>query len=182
MARKINQTSIIDIDRTKPFDPIPFPGEVAPGFLSGEFWSIGKQDKRSLRLTTLDISNIHLETCKTAFKNRLVGMKILAYYSDNGYTLLDAKILQFFWENKNLVPRSWKRKRGPFNTPYIFFPGTVFEEKRGGHVIACLHWYNGKLYRGIGLFEDTRFIHHSLIVLAVLQPDSFPVLPRILPG
>jgi len=103
-------SKIIQIDRTTPFN--------LTKFLS-EGWSIVEEDEHSLALTEVDLANVRFE-------------------KDESYTCLDAKVLQVLWEDRSLIPESWKKKR----PSYTIFGGTHLQNLEGGRGVLYLFWDN----------------------------------------
>ncbi|MEK7211397.1 MAG: hypothetical protein AAB731_02085 [Patescibacteria group bacterium] len=55
----------------------------------------------------------------------------------DGHIRLDAGIFQALWENKNLIPESWKGK-------CVCFDGTVLRDPDGIRFVPCLGWNGGE--------------------------------------
>ncbi|MDP3764448.1 MAG: hypothetical protein Q8Q95_02395 [bacterium] len=138
--------TVLKINRTQPFNPAQF---------LGEGWSIWKgpadgdglsgeeeQDERSLNLTELDLSNIQLVTCLKEDESVIKGEEKLKRLKAKNYVRLDAKIFQTLWENKSLIPESWKEKTNS-NTTFISFDGTTLRGPLGRRYVLCLCWGGG---------------------------------------
>ncbi|MDP3764136.1 MAG: hypothetical protein Q8Q95_00765 [bacterium] len=139
--------TVIKIDRTHPFNPAQFLGEgwsVWKGPADGDGLS-GKeeQDERSLKLTELDLSNIQLITCLKEGESVIKGEEKLNRLKAKNHIRLDVKVFQTFWENKDIIPKSWKKKTNG-NTTFIFFDGTILRNPHGLRGVLCLGWRGGK--------------------------------------
>lgn len=160
--------TIIQIDRTTPFNPTQF---------LGEGWSIWRgpadsdglsgdeeQDERSLALAKMDLSKVRLETCLWG-EASISGEEKLRRLKAAGHIRLDAKIFQILWENKDKIPESWKEKING-NTRYIFFDGTTLRGPEGGRYILCLYWSGGEWRRYCSWLEFDWFDSSPSAVLA----------------
>jgi hypothetical protein len=114
------------INRSIPLDPAEF---------LGKGWSIVEQDERSLALTEVDISKICLETMLKDGETRVSSEDRLRRLKEAGHVRLDAKIFQTFWENKERIPESWKKK------DVIVFDGTELQSPHGDRYVLYLYWY-----------------------------------------
>lgn len=126
--------SMIQIDRTAPFDPVTF---------IGEGWSIVEQDERSLKLTEVDLSKVQFETMLKHGETSVVGEEKLKRLIASGNIRLDAKVFQTLWENQHLIPEAWKQLTNG-NTTYVFFDGTILQDSDGHRFVMYLFWYGGE--------------------------------------
>ena len=117
------------IDRSKPFDPVEF---------IGEKWSIVEEDKRSLALTHFNLTSVHFETCLKKGENWIKGEEKIKRLKEVGYIRLDAKIFQTLWENKHLIPETWKKQKN------VFFDGTILNSSSGHRSILRLYWFGDR--------------------------------------
>lgn len=140
----IGEPRIIPIDRTVPFSPAEF---------IGNGWSIWKgpaegtglegeeeQDKRSIALTTLDVTRLRLETTLKGEETSIIGeekLKRLTAMTDA--IRLDAGIFQTFWRNQHLIPERFKAKTNG-NTTYVFCDGTVLRSPFGLRCVVYFCW------------------------------------------
>ncbi len=108
----MRKQKIIQIDRSKPFDPNIF---------IDEGWSIVEQDKRALAITEIDLTKVILDTSLEKGEKSIMGENRLMRLKEKEVTRLDAAIFKALWENKQLIPGKWKRKKG------IFFDGSIFQ-------------------------------------------------------
>ena len=139
--RKMNTpSSIIKIDRTRPFDPVKF---------LGEGWSIAGQDKRSLALTEVDLTKVQLSTMLREGETSIRGEEHLKRLKKAGCVRLDAKVFQTLWENKELIPETWKERINE-NVRYIRFTGTELRRPGGGRCVLSLCWLAGRWGWGYG--------------------------------
>ena len=129
-----NGGRVITIDRTNPFDPVPF---IGPGS------SILEQDNRSLLLTEVDLTKIKLQTTLEADENSVQGEENLKRLIKVDTIRLDAKVFQTFWENPSLIPENFKQLTNG-ETTYVFFPGTVLRHSRGHRYVLYLYWNDGE--------------------------------------
>jgi len=123
-------TTVVAVDRKKPFNPNEFFGRV---------WTIMEEDERSLSLWEVDFRKICLETYLRSGEQRITGEEKLRRLKNAGHIRLDAKVFQTIWNNKDKIPASWKEKTNGGRT-YIFFDGTVLQHPSGSRCIFCLYW------------------------------------------
>jgi hypothetical protein len=129
----IGEPRIIQIDRSKKFDPAEF---------IGKGWTIEEEDERSLELTELDITNVRFEHMLVEGETWVKGETKLERLKSAGNIRLDAKIFQTLWENQHLIPERWKEKTNG-NTTFVCFDGTVLRDPGGYRYILYLDWYGG---------------------------------------
>ena len=142
-------SNIITIDRSQPFSPARFIGEgwkvwrgpVDDNGLEGE----EEQDGWSLALTEVDLSQVRFETMLRPNETRITGEEKLKRLKQAGYIRLDAKVLQTLWQDKSLIPESWKEKVNG-NIRCIFFDGTVLRSPDGRRSVLYLYWRGGQWY------------------------------------
>jgi len=127
-------SSIIKIDRTRPFDPVKF---------LGEGWSIAGQDKRSLALTEVDLTKVQLSTMLRDGETSIKGEEHLERLKKAGCVRLDAKVFQTLWENQELIPEAWKERING-NIRSIHFTGTELRRPGGGRYVLYLYWHDGR--------------------------------------
>ncbi len=130
----LEESNTIKVDRSKPFEPTKF---------IGRRWTIVEQDKRSLSLTQVDLTKIRFETCLESSETFIKGEEKLKRLKKMNCIRLDAKIFQTLWENKHLIPETWKEKISG-GIRFNFFNGTVLRSPDGYRCILCLSWYTGK--------------------------------------
>ena len=156
-------SNIIHIDRSTPFDPVAFMGKdwsilKGPkdgGGLSGE----EEQDNRSLALTEIDLNKVSFKTMLENDEKSVGGEEKLKRLIASSKIRPDAKAFQTLWENKHLVPESWKKKTNG-NTTYIFFDGTILRSPNGNRCVLCLYWDAGR-WRWDGRWLDDGFDANS---------------------
>lgn len=118
--------SVLTINRSKPFDPAKF---------IGKGWTIEEQDERSLALTQVTLADITLQTTlKESDNGRVQGEEKLRRLKAESLIRLDAGIFQALWENKSLIPESWKIKNA------VYFDGTVLRNPNGYRYVLYLYW------------------------------------------
>jgi hypothetical protein len=147
---------IIEIDRSKPFDPTEFIGGGV----------IEEQDERSLALTQLDVSKIRLETILDSNEQPVRSRKRLERLKESGQIRLDARFFKKFWENQDLIPEKWKETVDG-SPRFIFFDGTVIRRDTRSFVLG-LYWSCGK-WNYTFYWLDGDGAGHSCIQSAVLE-------------
>ncbi|MBU3969017.1 hypothetical protein KJ991_02270 [Patescibacteria group bacterium] len=130
----VDRPKIININRSKPFDPATF---ISSG------WSIEEQDEKSLALTEINITKVMFETTLEKGEKAVNGEEKLKRLKEKNCIRLDAKIFQTLWENQNLIPKEWKEKTNG-NTTFIFFDGTILRGSSGFRYVLHLYWGDGK--------------------------------------
>ncbi|KKT18501.1 MAG: hypothetical protein UW02_C0030G0001 [Candidatus Nomurabacteria bacterium GW2011_GWB1_43_7] len=150
-------TSLLSIDRTKPFNPA--------FFIIGTGWSIDEEDQRSLSLTKVDLTKVRLETMLKSNENVITGgEEKLERLKEAGYIRLDAKILWTLWENQSLIPESWKEKING-NIRFIYFDGTVLQDSNGDRYVLYLDWDDGKWSWNVYWLDSRWFVYGPSAVL-----------------
>ena len=146
----------LPIDRTEPYDPATYPSDV---------WRISEEDERSLALTEIDPNDINLMApFRFEADEEIDGDVNLRRLKRYGHVRLDAKILQMFWENKHLIPESWKEKVGDFSR-LILFDGTILS-CGDDRISLYLHW-NGRGWER--KFRNSPFHRAGCMPSAVLK-------------
>lgn len=132
-----SQPDIIQINR----------GSFNPAEFIGQGWEIipEETDERSIALTEFDLSKISQVTMLGTKETSVKGETKLKRLKESDYTRLDLDIFFTLWENKHLIPESWKEKVNG-NTRYIFFDGQVLRHPRGLRYVLCLYWRDGGWY------------------------------------
>ena len=103
-------SNIIQIDRSKLFDPVEF---------LGKGWSIEEQDERSLAITEINVDDIVLHTMMKYTETSITGEeKLKRLRDDKTHLQLDAGIFLHFLNNKKLITKYSEGK-------LIFFDGTI---------------------------------------------------------
>lgn len=148
--------SMIQIDRTAPFDPVTF---------IDEGWSIVEEDERSLKLTEVNLGKVQFETMLKDSEMLIVGEKKLKRLIASGCIRLDAKLLQVLWENKHLIPEVWKHPTNG-NTTYVFFDGTILQHSHAGRYVLCLYWNDGEWHWHYYWPDDEWHANYPAAVLA----------------
>lgn len=132
----IGEPKVIPIDRTNPFDPVPFIGNDS-SIVEVE------QDKRSLKLFGVNLTKVKLQTTLKTGEKMVTVEEILKCLIASGVILLDAKVFQTLWENKALIPESWKQLIDG-KTTFVLFPGTVLRDSDSRGFVLCLFWFCGE--------------------------------------
>ena len=150
-------TKIISIDRSKPFDSTEF---ICKG------WFFDEEDRRSIALTEVDLFKVRFKTMLKRGEESIVGEEKLMRLKKAGNVRLDAKVFHVLWEDQSLIPDSWKEKTGG-NTTYIFFCGTVLQDRLGHRYILYLYWNDGLwLWDYYRLDNDCRSNYLSAVLAA----------------
>ena len=152
----IGEPKVIPIDRTNPFNSVAFIGNDC---------SIVKEDERSLRLSEVDRTKIKLQTTLKNGEKMVTGEENLKRLIASGAILLDAKIFQILWENKDLIPESWKQLING-KTIWIFFHGTVLRSSRGHRYVLYLYWGVGGWDWGYFWLDFKWYANYPSAVLA----------------
>jgi hypothetical protein len=152
----MKKLAIVKIDRSNPFDPASF-------LFNG--WKIDEEDERSLALTNMDLSKIRFETCLKKGESYVRGAKRLTRLKIAKRVRLDAKIFQTLWENKELIPESWKEKTNG-NTTYIHFDGIVLRDPNGNRDVLYLYFRGGEWHWSFYLLDIAFGAHRPSAVLA----------------
>lgn len=165
----IGEPRILQVDRTRPFDP--------EGFI-GKGWSIWKgpadgnglegdeeQDARSLALREIDLSQIRLVTGLEGEEKSLRGEDRLGRLNGAGHIRLDLKVFEAFWRNPHLIPKLFNEKTGG-NVTLVFFEGTVLRSPIGSRYTLYLYWDGKQWGWRCGWLGRGRFVDYPSAVLA----------------
>lgn len=140
------KASILQINRSKPFNPAEFVGAgwtIWRGPASGDGLSGDEeQDARSLALTELDLNSIILKSTLKSGENVVNGEEKLKRLKASGDIRLDAGAFKTLWDNRELLPSRFKEKTNG-NTTFIYCDGTVLRSPRGGRCILCFCFLGG---------------------------------------
>jgi hypothetical protein len=188
-------SSVIQIDRSVPFDPVSFfnnkvfsykpPPENASKeekerIPPGEGFSIWRgpangdgligeeeQDARSLALDKIDFSRIVLNACKK--DERVTREERARRLRKDGLILPDAKIVEVIFENKENLPDEWKEKVDG-STQFIFFEGTTIRGQAGTRNVLFIYfgrlWNEGIWHCNCGSISDSCFVSSPSAVIA----------------
>lgn len=139
----VGEPIIIHLDRSRPFDPTKF---------IGQGWTIWRgpkdgnglegeeeQDRRSLALTELNLSQVRFENCLKPDEIFHTGEERLTRLLAQGGIRLDVGVFWHLWQNKHLIPASWKEPING-NTRFVFFDGTTLRDSDGNRYALCLYW------------------------------------------
>lgn len=138
------ESNSILINRSAPFNPAE---------RLGNGWTTVEEDERSLGFTKLDFARVKLITMLKGKESSITGEERLRRLKKLGSIRLDAQVFQTLWENKPLIPESWKEKEDG-NIRYITFDGTIFRTPHGDRDVLCLSWYDGKWGRHMTKLGD----------------------------
>jgi len=155
--------TFLTVNRSKLFTPAEFIGKgwtIWRGPADGDGLSgAEEQDERSLAITHVNLADILLETTlKPSDNGRVQGEKKLRRLKAEGLIRLDAMVFQALWENKSLIPESWKTKNA------VYFDGTILRGPDGRRCVLCLCWRGGGcLWRYDWLVHDWRAVSPSAV-------------------
>ena len=141
---------ILKVDRSKPFDP---------SFV-GKGWIIDEQDERALALEEINLTQASFETTLNPNESYVQGEEKLRRLKKMNQVRLDAKVFPTLWENKHLIPKSWKTKG------YIYFDGTVLRSPYGHRSVLYLCWRDGGWRWGCHWLEGSWRSHEPSAVIA----------------
>lgn len=141
------------IDRSKKFD-----SKTYLSFLSDhlndkqkKIYYVKEEDNKSLALTEIDLNGVIFETGLLP-EDKMQGVEVcIDRLKASDRILLDAKIFETLWKNKNLIPESWKNELLA-GVSSIVFAGTLFANDEY-HVERCklealkLSYSNGEYHR-----------------------------------
>ena len=138
---------IIKIDRARTFDPAKFIGSGSTIWrgpangtgLKGE----EDQDQRALALTEINLNAVTFDNCLEEGENVVKGEVKLTRLKAKPVIRLDAAVFQTLWENKVLIPESWKEKVNG-NTRFIYFDGTILRNPNGDRFVLYLYFEDGE--------------------------------------
>ncbi|MEX1026791.1 MAG: hypothetical protein WD049_02110 [Candidatus Paceibacterota bacterium] len=132
--------TIIRPDQLPPFDPESF---IGPG------WTI---DEDSLiEMEELDLKEVKLVTMLRDDERYVRGGDHLHRLKAAGHRALTASVFRFLWENKHMIPESWKE------LGIVTFDGTVLRDRFGDRFVLYLRWRGG-----IGWFWRVRWLAREL--------------------
>ena len=130
----VSAQTIINIDRSKPFDPTTFIGN---GF------SIDEQDDKSLALTEIDLTKVMFDTTLEKGEKTVKGENKLKRLKEKNVIRLDVGIFKELWENQHLTPEKWKENTNK-NTTFLFFDGSILRNSNDDRFVLCLYWNGGR--------------------------------------
>jgi hypothetical protein len=149
-----NKDLKLQIDRTKPFDPVEF---------IGKGWTIDEQDKRSLDLNEIDLNKVSLETILKEGESIVNGEEKLKRLKESGKIRLDAFVFKTLWDNKELIPEEWEGK-------YVSFDGTILRYSSGIRCVLYLYWSDGEWDWSYGWLDDDWSVRYPSAVFASICP------------
>lgn len=142
MRRRVlmQKSSIIHIDRSKPFDERKF--------LESPAWSVVRQNRHSLTLTKVDLSKVVFGTVFGPGRTKGRPGESTERFKTSKRLHLDAKVFETLWYNQHLIPKEWKSKIDG-SAIRIFFTGTIIQSPLGGHCVIQLYWEQGQWRHGV---------------------------------
>lgn len=137
---------IIQINRARTFNPSEFIGanwKIWRGPADGEgLEGEEDQDPRALALTEIDLNAVTFDTCLEKDENVVKGEDKLLRLKAKSLIRLDAGAFQTIWENREMIPDSWKVDAA-CNTRYSYFDGTILRGPDGGRYVPFLCFEGG---------------------------------------
>lgn len=160
---------IIQIDRVRTFDPAKFVNKgltIWRGPVDGEGLKGDEdQDLRALALTEIDLNAVQFDTCLEEGEGLVSGEEKLLRLKAKSSIRLDAGAFQAIWENREMIPDSWKVD-ATGNTRYIYFDGTVLRSPSGLRYVLYLYFEDGEWYWDYDWLSDGRSSGNPSAVLA----------------
>ncbi len=135
--------SIIQVDRTQPFDPKNFPSSHGPD------WYVvnHEEDRRSLAINEFDIDRILLVPTYDQEEERVCGRTNFLRLKASGYVLLDAAVFNAIIENPKILFTSGKKTE---HILHIDFPGTYLWNSSCANMLFVLSMYVDNLKSTLG--------------------------------
>jgi len=152
---------IIEIDRTKVFDPAAFidrKWSIWRGAPDGDGKSGPEnQDERSLALTWIDLRKVRLENCLARGEDSITGEERRRRLERAGHVRLDAGVfLALFGEFRRCIPPSWREKTNGEITS-ISFDGTLLRGPDGRRWVLKLYYSDGLLQHDVTGLDGVRW-------------------------
>jgi hypothetical protein len=125
----VDSPRVIKIERSMPFDP---------KVLLGKGWRIEEQDERALALTTINLTEVILDSILEKGEKIIKGEDRFRRIKEKTNRIrLDAGIFKTLWENQILIPEKWKEETNGESTS-IYFEGTIFRNSNGNRCVLNL--------------------------------------------
>jgi hypothetical protein len=135
--------TILQIDRSQPFDPASF---------FGTGLSILEQDERALSLSEVDLTKVNLVSMLRSWEDSVEGEEKMRRLKKAGHVRLDAKVFQVLFQNQHLIPEGWTDKGS------IACAGTILHDVNGRRLTLYLSWNGHRWTRHChplqSLFDD----------------------------
>lgn len=136
---------ILQIDRARTFNPTEFIGanwSIWRGPVDGDGLEGDEdQDLNALALSEIDLNNITFD-CLEKDERVVKGEEKLLRLKAKPSIRCDGTIFQAIWENKELIPESWKEKVNG-KTRFIYFDGTILRDPDGFRCVLYLYFRDG---------------------------------------
>ena len=165
---EVKGSSVLTIDRTKPFDPVKFIG-------SG--WSVVNEesDKRSLALTIVDFSKITFESGLCEGETTITGEEKLKRLKAGKMIHLDAKYGQALLEEKGQA--TLRFLHDTYGISWMEFAGTVLRSGDGGRCFLYFYRHDDGSWRWscrwLDYARDTSNVSPLLATLFISNTSSF---------
>ena len=116
-----------------------------PETFIGEGWKIFAEDtdQRGEALGELDLSKVVFKTMLEDGESSIKGEEKFKRSKSAGHIRLGGKALKACWDNRHLLPESWKKDEEG-NTRYIYFDGIVLLNPYGRRCVLYLYFYDGQ--------------------------------------
>jgi hypothetical protein len=118
-----------------------------PALFIGEGWAAAEEDERANELTEIDVSTIALVTGLKKDEQYITGEEAVKRLKDTPHIRLGGRAFLALWENKPLIPESWKRE-----LVFVSFDGLILLHRNGNRYSVYIswdgigwHWYSGWL-------------------------------------
>jgi hypothetical protein len=136
--------SPVRIDRKIPFDIEKF---------LGMGWGIAEENTRSFALSTVDFGRVRVASMldREANEDSANGDALISRVWALDDIPLDSKVFEKLWDDRSLIPESWKEKVSDIGRPglstKIYFPGTIFRADNGDRCCIFLSWHDDREWR-----------------------------------
>lgn len=111
-----------------------------PTFVGRDWKEIAEEtDMGAEALTELDLSKVRFVTTIMEGETTVNGEERLKRLKASGQVRLGGKAFMACWNNRRLLPESWKKDESG-NTRYITFDGLTLQNPSGYRYVLCLYW------------------------------------------
>jgi hypothetical protein len=138
-----------------------FSGDFDPVFV-GKDWKVLTDTDNGIGI---DLTKVRFETCLKEDEAFTTGEERLIRLKTTNHGSLGGKAFKACWENRHLLPDSWKKDENG-NTRYIFFDGLVLQSPGGSRCTLYLYWDGGGWDWYYGWLGSDRYANDPSAVLA----------------
>lgn len=126
---------------------LPIEEDFNPEDFFGKGWKVlaEETDERGEALKELDFSRIWFKTMLCNGETSIKGEDKLRRSKEANHIRLGGKALKACWDNRHMLPESWKRDENGI-IRYIFFDGIVLLDPRGRRCVPYLYFGDGRWY------------------------------------